>query len=79
MTPDPGDIRTWGPVELARHRHRRRLHDLLAATPWYHITVVDGRLMIGPPEVVTPAADYFIRAHRDDLVAHTLFLERRIK
>ena len=45
------------------------------ADPSYHIGVnEDGRLIVGPKELVTPEAREFIQRHREDLIQHVTWL-----
>ncbi len=72
-TPTPSDIRTYTDEQLRRHRLRRALGELFA-DQHYRLSVVDGRLVVGPKGIVTPEARQFIQAHRDDLVQHVAWL-----
>ena len=71
--PNPSNIRTWNDDQRRRHRYRRALHELMAG-PSYHLRVEEGRILVGPKELVTPEAREFIRQHRDDLLVHLQWL-----
>ena len=75
---DPFDVRTWPDDAQTRHILRRQLHDLMTR-PDYTLEVrtkPDGSqtLWVSPTSAVSKQAAAFIRAHRDDLITHELWL-----
>ncbi|MBA2707565.1 MAG: hypothetical protein H0U59_07160 [Gemmatimonadaceae bacterium] len=73
IMPTPSDTRTYGPEQVRRHRLRRALNELMA-DPGYHLSVSDGKLMVGPPHAITPEARQFISTYRADLIQHLQWL-----
>ena len=74
VMPNPSDTRTYLPEQQRRHRLRRALNELMAGYG-YHIKISDeGRLIVGPKELMTPEAREFIQRYRDDLLIHVQWL-----